>query len=449
MPSSSPTPISTELLAKLAERVDLDRLLTAVSQLSTDQLAALLAGGANGYANNRSERPFPPVNSDFYDILYRELPLSEQTILASWRSFLAEHVAPIANQQWEKAEFPMEIIRPMGQLWYDTVGHLDEAGTPMSRLGQMVLSLEIARVDPSTRTFVGVHTSLAMGTIAAYGSEAQKNRWLPAMRRFEKIGSFALTEPDSGSDAVMGLGTTAVLDGDHWVLNGAKKWSGNASFADVNIIWARNAQTGKINGFLVEKGTPGYQIEPLTGKISLRAVNNVTITLDNVRIPLSNRLPLANAFRDVSKHLNSGRTSVAWGAVGTAMGAYEKTVAYCNQRHQFGKPISSYQLVQVKLVRMLGNVTAMQAMMLQLTKWEMLQEDTDAARSSLAKAWCTERLRETVAMGRSLLGGNGILLEHDVARFFADAEAIYSYEGTYEMNTLIVGRAITGQSAFR
>lgn len=389
----------------------------------------------------------PPINSDFYDILYIDLTSEERDVIGRWREFLLAEIAPIANEQWEKGEFPTFLIPKIGELWYDTLGHREEVGQPLSLLCQMVLSLEMSRVDPSTRTFFGVHWGLAMNCIATFGSPAQQEKWLPPMRRFEKIGSFALTEPLAGSDVARGLQTTAQRQGENWVLNGEKKWSGNALFADVNVVWARDVDTDAVKGFLVERGMAGYEVQALTGKISLRTVNNVLITLDNVVVPEGNRLPQADSFRAVARHLSAGRTSVAWGAVGTAMGCYEKTLAYCQKRQQFGKPITSFQLVQDKLARMLGNITAMQAMMKQLTLREM-REGIDPARSSLAKAWCSERLRETVAVGRGLLGGNGILLEHDVARFFADAEAIYSYEGTYEMNQLIVGRAITGQSAF-
>jgi glutaryl-CoA dehydrogenase len=289
--------------------------------------------------------------------------------------------------------------------------------------------MEVGRVDPSINTFLGVHWGLALISIVMFGSEAQKERWLGPMERFEKIGSWALTEPDHGSDASAGLEATATRSGDTWTLNGAKKWSGNAMFADVTVIWARDTADGQVKGFLVEKDTPGFHVDKLGGKIAKRAVENVEIR------------------RDVARQLAPARVGVAWEACGMAMGLYEKTHRYCTDRIQFGQPIAGFQLVQDGLVQMLGNVTAIQGMVLQLAQ---LHDEPASLheRASLAKVYCVDKMRETAQIGRGLLGGNGILLEHDVARFFADAEAVYSYEGSREMNALIVGRAVTGLSAF-
>jgi glutaryl-CoA dehydrogenase len=310
-----------------------------------------------------------------------------------------------------------------------------------------MISMEIARVDPSIATFHGVHSGLAMGSIAICGSDEQKQRWLPAMAAAEKIGAFGLTEPDVGSGASRGLTTTARREGDTWILDGAKNWIGNASFADLVIIWARDVADGEVKGFVVEKGMAGFETEVLKDKIALRVVQNARITLTGVRVPEANRLQNANSFRDTAEVLRATRAGVAWMAVGCALGAYENALAYATEREQFGRPIGGFQLVQDLLVRMLGNTTASAALCAQLAQ---LQAD-GAARdehSSLAKAFCTVRMRETVGWARELMGGNGILLEHNVGRFVADAEAIYSYEGTREMNTLIVGKAITGLSAF-
>jgi glutaryl-CoA dehydrogenase len=294
---------------------------------------------------------------------------------------------------------------------------------------------------------MGVHGGLAMGSIYLCGSEEQKWRWLPAMARLEAIGAFGLTEPEVGSGASGGLTTTARRDGDSWVLNGEKKWIGNATFADVTVIWARDGEDDRVKGFLVEAGTPGFSTTKMEGKIALRAVQNAHIRLSDCRVPESQRLPGARSFRDTAAVLRMTRASVAWQAVGCAMGAYELALQYAKKREQFGRPIASFQLVQDLLVRMLGNVTAIQCMALRLSELQEADSMTDE-QASLAKAFCTVRARETVGWARELFAGNGILLEHHVGRFVADAEAIYSYEGTREMNTLIVGRAITGFSAF-
>jgi glutaryl-CoA dehydrogenase len=267
------------------------------------------------------------------------------------------------------------------------------------------------------------------------------------MARMGKLGAFGLTEPDVGSGAAGGLTTTARQDSDTWILHGVKKWIGNATFADVTVIWARDVEDGNVKGFLVEKDTPGFSTENMEHKIALRAVQNAIITLDGVRVPEAMRLQRASSFRDTANVLRMTRASVAWQAVGCGRGAYEHALRYSTKREQFGRAIGGFQLVQDQLVRMLGNVTASLAMVTRLSQLQDAGTMTDE-QASLAKAFCTVKARETVGLARELLGGNGILLEHDVGRFVADAEAIYSYEGTREINTLIVGRAITGLSAF-
>ena len=267
------------------------------------------------------------------------------------------------------------------------------------------------------------------------------------MMRWEQIGSFGLTEPLVGSATSGGMLTTCRKDGDGWVLNGQKKWIGNSTFSEINVIWARDEASGQVKGFVVEKENPGFSVEKIKTKMALRVVQNGLITLKDCRVPETDRLQKANTFKDCGKVLRMTRTGVAWFAVGCAMGAYEHALRYAVERKQFGKPIGGFQLVQDLLVRMLGNVTACQAMMLRLAQLQDqgLMEDEHA---SLAKAYTTVKCRETVGYARELLGGNGILLENHIGRFVADAEAIYSYEGTREMNTMIVGKAITGLSAF-
>lgn len=388
-------------------------------------------------------------NSDSGDFYALELLLDDddRKILHGVRAFMAEQVAPIINEYWSKARFPHQILPGIGEL--GTVG-LPYTGYGCRGRGYLLdgmIAMEIARVDPSIATFHGVHSGLSMGSIYLCGDDEQKRRWLPDMARLDTIGAFGLTEPDVGSGTARGLTTTARRDGDHWILNGAKKWIGNATFADLTVIWARDEDDGQVKGFVVEKDTPGFATTKIEDKIALRVVQNALITLDNVRVPESNRLQNANSFRDTAKVLMMTRAGVAWMAVGCARGAYENALAYAGTREQFGRPIAGFQLVQDLLVRMLGNITASAALCARLSQLQ----DQGLARdehSSLAKAFCTVCMRETVGYARELMGGNGILLDHNVGRFVADAEAIYSYEGTREMNTLIVGRAITGHSAF-
>jgi glutaryl-CoA dehydrogenase len=387
-----------------------------------------------------------PADADFYAL---ELLLDDQdqTLLHRVRGFMEKEVQPIINRYWTRAKFPHELLPGLAELGIAGLPYTGYGCPGRSRLLDGMVAMELARTDPSIATFFGVHGGLAMGSIYLCGSEEQKQRWLPAMARMELLGAFGLTEPEVGSGAARGLATTARRDGQTWVLEGHKQWIGNASFADLTVIWARDIEDGQVKGFVVEAGTPGVTTQNLEDKIALRVVQNARITLDGVRVPETNRLQAAGSFRDTAEVLRMTRAGVAWMAVGCARGAYEHALAYACQREQFGRPIGGFQLVQDLLVRMLGNITASAALCARLSQLQAagLARDEHA---SLAKAFCTVRMRETVGWARELLGGNGILLEHHVGRFVADAEAIYSYEGTREINTLIVGRAITGLSAF-
>lgn len=431
-------------IQELAEKVDLNKLIHVANQLDAAELGQLLRQATSA----KKAYQAPPVNSDFYGVL-DTLDDDTKEKLAIWRQFLTDEVVPLANDYWEKGEFPMELLPKLGDIVRELTNGEPYSFPPENPLKFATLfSLEMGRTEPSFGTFWGVQWGLCLGSIYMFGSEEQKAKWVEPLYHFEKIGSWALTEPTNGSDAAMGLQTTAVRDGDTWTLNGQKKWSGNAPFADVNVIFAKDVADGQVKAFLVELDNPGYEVEKLEGKIAKRIVQNALITMTDCKVSEADRLPGVRSFRDVGRQLASARSMVAWEAVGTAMGAYEKALEYANNRIQFGKPITSYQMVQQQFVEMLGHITAMQSMVMQMTLKDMREGHVSHERASLAKAYCSARLREVVAMARGVLGGNGILLEHDVARFFADAEAIYSYEGTYEMNTLIVGRAITGQSAF-
>ena len=388
----------------------------------------------------------PDVAADFFG--YRSLLDADETaLLAELRTWLDTHVAPIADDYWSRAEFPHQLIPELAGL--DIMGlALDMDDRPARRrLLSGFVGLELARVDASFASFYGVHSGLAMGSIHHCGSEEQRARWLPAMRRLEKIGAFALTEPHGGSDVAGGLETTARRDGDEWVIDGAKRWIGNGTFADLVVVWARDVADDSVKGFVVEKDMPGFAATKMENKLALRITQNADITLTGVRVPEANRLQNANSFDDTNAVLRNTRGSVAWSAVGVMTGAYEVAVRYAQEREQFGRPIGGFQLVQDLLARMLGNLTASLGM---AVRGAQLQDDGIFVdeQGALAKSFCTTRMREIVAWGRELMGGNGILLDHGMARYFNDAEALYSYEGTREINTLIVGRSITGLSAF-
>jgi glutaryl-CoA dehydrogenase len=383
--------------------------------------------------------------SDFYD-LEELLPEDDRALLRRVRAFMDEQVQPVINEYWTRAKFPRLLIPQMAELGIAGAQYTGYGCPGLSALTDGMIAMELSRGDPSVATFMGVHGGLAMGSVYLCGSEEQKERWLPEMARLERVGAFALTEPDHGSDVARGLSTTARRDGDEWVLHGSKKWIGNGSFADLVVVWARDVDTDRVLGFVVETPAAGFTAVDLEDKIALRAVQNALITLDGVRVPEQDRLQEAHGFRSTADVLRMTRASVAWSAVGCARGAYEHALAYASQREQFGRPIVGFQLVQDLLVRMLGNITASAALCARLSQLQDAGRMSDE-QASLAKAFCTVRMRETVGWARELMGGNGILLENHVGRYVADAEAIYSYEGTREVNTLIVGRAITGTGA--
>ena len=390
-------------------------------------------------------KPLPAPDSDFYGI-EDTLTAAEAAILTKVRDFMQTKVAPIIDKYWVEDAFPFELIPALREL---EIGNLHAEGHRDRLIGMVVM--EMCRVDPSFATFFGVHIGLAMGTIALLGSEEQKQKWLPPMARLEKIGCFGLTEPLVGSGTGGGLTTTAKRDGDSWILNGQKKWIGNAPWCDVSIIWARDLDDNQVKGFIVEnKTTPGFSVEKIQNKMALKVVQNGLITMTDCRVPEANRLQNANSFRDTAHVLRLTRSGVGWMSTGVQMGAYDAAVRYSQQRLQFGKPIASFQMVQDLIARMLANITACQSLMLRLAEIEEEDRLLDQ-HASLAKAFTTQRMRETVAWARELHGANGILVDNEIgaaARLFSDAEALYSYEGTFQMQNLIVGKAATGFSAF-
>ncbi|KAH9673026.1 Acyl-coenzyme A oxidase 4 (peroxisomal) [Citrus sinensis] len=389
---------------------------------------------------------FPPCASDYYqfdDLLTSE----EQAVRMKVRECMEKEIAPIMAEYWEKAEFPFHVIPKLGALRV-AGGTIKGYGCPgHSVTGAAIAIAEIARVDASCSTFILVHSSLAMLTIALCGSEEQKQKYLPSLAQLNTIACWALTEPAYGSDA-SALNTTATKVEGGWILEGQKRWIGNSTFADVLVIIARNTATNQINGYLVKKDAPGLTVTKIENKIGLRIVQNGDILLKKVFVPDEDRLPGVNSFQDTSKVLAVSRVMVAWQPIGISMGVYDMCHRYLKERKQFGAPLAAFQINQQKLVQMLGNIQAMI-----LVGWRLCKLYEKGAmtpgHASLGKSWITARARETVALGRELLGGNGILSDFLVAKAFCDIEPIYTYEGTYDINTLVTGREVTGIASFK
>jgi alkylation response protein AidB-like acyl-CoA dehydrogenase len=398
---------------------------------------------------DKKPKPLPAPNTDFYQ-LTETLSADEFAVFKRVREFMEIKVAPIINKYWVEDSFPFELLPAFKEL---KLGGLGMQGYGCFGGGPLLFGLvamEMARIDSSIATFFGVHNGLAMGSIYLVGTEEQKQKWLPSMARMEKIGCFGLTEPLVGSGTGGGLLTTAKREGDTWVLNGQKRWIGNAPWCDISIIWAKDVADNQVKGFIVEnKTTPGFSVEKIENKIALKVVQNGEITLKDCRVPDAQRLQGGqSSFRDTARVLRQTRYLVGWESTGCAMGAYENALKYAQERLKFGKPIGSFQLVQDLLARMLSNITACQCLVARTAQLDIAGKLTDS-QAALSKAFCTAKSRETVAWAREILGGNGIVTDYyNVARHFADAEALYSYEGTYQMQHLILGKAITGFSAF-
>ena len=380
-----------------------------------------------------------------YFFLREQLTESQIELLVRVRNFVDDEVLPVIGGYWERAEMPWPLLQRLGEL--GVVGDdIRGYGCPgLDPIAAGLVNMELSRGDGSLATFLGVQSGLAMKSIAMLGSEEQKQRWLPEMARLQKLGAFALTEPDHGSDSVA-LETTATRDGDSYVLNGAKRWIGNGSLADVVVVWARG-EDGQVHGFLVEKGSEGYHADVIEGKGSLRAIWQAHISLEDVRVPPTNVLPGASSFKDTARVLASTRSACAWAALGHAVAAYDTALTYTKRRQQFGRPLCSFQIIQERLVNMLADVTAMQLYCLQIGRLAERGQLSDTI-AGLAKLNNTRTARKVCAEARDMLGGNGILLENHVIRHMADIEAIHTYEGTETMQTLIVGRDITGFGAF-
>jgi glutaryl-CoA dehydrogenase len=385
------------------------------------------------------------LGTDYFHIA-DQLTDSERDYWRRTRDFVDDEILPVIGDYWERAEIPWPLIKKMAALGIVGEGIEGYGCPPMSPLATGLINMELNRGDGSLGTFLGVQAGLAMKSIALLGSDEQKQRWLPGMAQLELLGAFALTEPLHGSDSVA-LETSARRDGDGWVINGQKKWIGNGTLADVVVLWARDEGDGRVKGFLVEKGSPGYAAKPITGKGSLRSIWQAEITLTDLHVPEANRLPGANSFKDAGRVLVATRGVCAWGALGHAMAAYDTALTYCLQREQFGRPLAGFQIVQDRLVKMLAEVTAMQLYCMQLARLAEAGRMSDTI-AGLAKLNNTRKARWVISEARDLLGGNGILLDYHVIRHMADIEALHTYEGTETMQTLIVGRDITGVGAF-
>ena len=384
------------------------------------------------------------LGTDYYAI-EELLTDEEREIRDRVRAFCEKEVIPVIGEYWDRAEFPVTLIPKLAELNI-MGGTIKDYGCPgMSEVASGLAAAELARGDGSLNTFYGGHSALAMSAIAMLGSEEQKERWLPPMARLEKTGAFGLTEAKHGSDVVM-LETSARREGDEYVIDGEKRWIGNASFADVTIIWARD-EDGNVGGFLVEKDTPGFCAEVITGKSAKRAVWQADIKLEGARVPLENRLAHSNGFEDTAKVLTDTRYFVAWEAIGHAVACYEAALTYAKERTSFDEPLLGYQLIQNKLANMLAEITNMQLMCLRLSQL-LAEGKMTPGMASLAKMNNARKARQVCADARDILGGNGILLDYHVARHHADVEVVYTYEGTDTIQSLIVGREITGIQAF-
>jgi len=383
------------------------------------------------------------LDTDFYGV-FGEVPEQDRAVWARARAFV-EATLPEVNAAWEAGRYPVEWVARMGEAGLLNDGVEGPGLRTVSPLAAGLVNMELARGDGSLATIVAVQAGLALRSIAMFGSDAQKARWLVPLETGAELGAFALTEPDHGSDAV-GLETRAVRDGEDWVITGEKKWIGNGSVGHVSVVWARD-EAGDVRGFLVEQDRPGYRAETIAGKVSLRAIHQARIVLDDVRVPADAALPGARSFRDTSKVLAATRLGVAWSALGHATACYEAALTYARQRTQFGRPLAAAQLVQERLAGMLSELTSLQLHCSHLAGLDRAGR-LDPIQASMAKYTATRAARRVAATARDMLGGNGILLEHHVIRHVADIESIHTYEGTESIQALLIGRAITGVGAF-
>ena len=337
----------------------------------------------------------------------------ERIVYESMHAYFQSEIRPKAIDYWKRGEFPFELVDGLAE--QDLVGI--STGSK-SHLFVGLVQMALARADLSVSAFFGVHHELFVSAVRTLGSEEQQARLLPDLLALRKVGAFALTEPLHGSDISRTMECTARREGDAWVLTGEKRWIGNATFSDYVLVWARDADDGQIKGFIVERGMPGFTSTRIDGKIAARAVQNADLVLDDVRVPEANRLARSQSFRDTNDLLCNSRAWVAWQAVGLQFAAFDVARAYASERLQFGRPIAASQIVQEQLARMLGNASMSLATMVQIAR---VQDEgrLTMTQAAMVKAMCTLRMRETVALGRAMLGGNGILADYEMAKIFA------------------------------
>ncbi|MEL4505010.1 acyl-CoA dehydrogenase family protein [Luteococcus sp. H138] len=366
----------------------------------------------------------------------------ERARLQELHDFLQTEIRPVVGEYWDREEFPFDLLPKLAA---HGLGELEFSGA--SRLFKGLAYAEVTRADVSLSALVGIHNELVLDLLNQLGSEEQKQTWLPGLRRFEKVGCFALTEPDHGSDIAGGLATTATRNDDGWVINGQKRWIGGGTFCDFAIVFARDTADNVVKGFIVESDREGFQATKIKNKLGLRIMQNADMTFEQVQIPAENLIPGCDSFAATNEMLRNSRAWVGWQGAGVQLAIFDRAREYVVTREQFGKKLARFQLVQEALARIVGNASCSLAMMAQIAR---LQTDGgfDMPHAAMAKATTTRLARESAAAGRNLLGGNGILTENEVSKLLADVEILYTYEGTYEINSLIVGRAITGVSAF-
>ncbi|KAB1641890.1 acyl-CoA dehydrogenase family protein [Gulosibacter chungangensis] len=382
--------------------------------------------------------------SDYYD-LFSDVTGEDAAAWARARQFGAE-ILPSINDHWQHGEYPLEFVRRMGELdlfidGLDIPGH-----AKLSPLGAGLVTMELSRADGSMSTVLAVQGGLALRCVMLYGTPEQQAKWASPIASGRVLGSFALTEPQHGSDSVS-LETSARREGDDWIINGEKRWIGNGSSGGVTVVWARASDTGEVNAFLVEQDLPGYDAERIRGKAAMRAIDQAAITFRDVRVPESARLPGATSFKDTTRVLSATRSSVAWSALGHATACFEIALEHAKTREQFGRPLAKSQIIQQRLANMSMQLTTMQLHCRRIAELER-EGKLDATRASMAKVNNTRLARAIASDARDMLGGNGILLERHVIRHLLDIEAIHTYEGTDTVQSLIVGRQLTGMSAF-
>ena len=389
--------------------------------------------------------PAPYQSPDYFrtdELLTQEQRMTRDTV----RAWVAERVLPVIAHHYQAGTFPMELVPGMAEMGLFGATLPERYGCAgMDHTSSGIIMQELERGDSALRSFASVQSSLVMFPIHAYGSEEQKDRWLPLLAGGRAIGCFGLTEPDAGSDPGS-MKTRAERRGEEWVLNGAKMWITNGTIADVALVWARTAEG--IRGFLVEKGTAGFSAPEMKGKLSLRASVTSELVLEDCLVPESARLPFAAGLRAPLSCLNQARYGIAWGAVGAASACYDEALRYARERVMFDGPIARFQLVQDKLVWMLNEITKAQLMV-----WR-LGELKDAGKLrhtqvSLAKMNCVWVARECARIARDIEGANGILDEYCAMRHMQNMESVYTYEGTHDIHKLVVGADITGYEAFR